>query len=224
MRTAGEAGTNDGHTPDEVGGPEAQAAITRAADAIRRADALLVAAGAGMGVDSGLPDFRGPEGFWRAYPPYRALGLRFEQMASPHTFARDAHLAWGFYGHRLNLYRWRGDLGIADLEPIFLEALEQHRIVGEAIDQPLGIVEPVGTDDQLPADEALLQAMRILGSSFRLLIAGHGEAEYVRSLQRKSAGLQVEFRGVVAAPEFICCFATMLITIARPIIIGKYRR
>lgn len=84
---------------------ECRDAISRAADAVRRADALLITAGAGMGVDSGLPDFRGPEGFWRAYPPYRALGLRFEQMASPATFHRDPHLGWGFYGHRLNLYR-----------------------------------------------------------------------------------------------------------------------
>jgi NAD-dependent SIR2 family protein deacetylase len=35
----------------------------------RAAEALLVASGAGMGVDSGLPDFRGDAGFWRAYPP-----------------------------------------------------------------------------------------------------------------------------------------------------------
>ncbi|MCU1661823.1 MAG: Silent information regulator protein Sir2 [Pseudonocardia sp.] len=62
-------------------------------------------AGAGMGVDSGLPDFRGPEGFWRAYPPYRALGLRFEEIADPVHFAADPELAWGFYGHRLGLYR-----------------------------------------------------------------------------------------------------------------------
>jgi NAD-dependent SIR2 family protein deacetylase len=66
---------------------------------------LIVAAGAGMGVDSGLPDFRGPEGFWRAYPPYRRLGLRFEELADPEHFDDDPDLAWGFYGHRLALYR-----------------------------------------------------------------------------------------------------------------------
>jgi len=72
---------------------------------IAGADALLVCAGAGMGVDSGLPDFRGPEGFWRAYPPYRRLGLRFEKLADPVHFDADPRLAWGFYGHRLGLYR-----------------------------------------------------------------------------------------------------------------------
>jgi len=77
----------------------------RAREAIDRADVLLIAAGAGMGVDSGLPDFRGPEGFWRAYPAFEKLGLRFEQIANPRWFVHDPHLAWGFYGHRLNLYR-----------------------------------------------------------------------------------------------------------------------
>ncbi|MCU0242703.1 MAG: NAD-dependent protein deacetylase [Vicinamibacteria bacterium] len=79
--------------------------IAAAATAIAKAEALLITAGAGMGVDSGLPDFRGPEGFWRAYPPYRQLGLRFEELANPTWFERDPCLAWGFYGHRLNLYR-----------------------------------------------------------------------------------------------------------------------
>ncbi len=79
--------------------------IAEAADAIRAADALLLTAGAGMGVDSGLPDFRGPEGFWNAYPPYRHLGLDFMDLANPRWFAEDPELAWGFYGHRLMLYR-----------------------------------------------------------------------------------------------------------------------
>ena len=58
-----------------------------------------------MGVDSGLPDFRGPKGFWRAYPMYEQLGLHFEEAANPRHFHDDPGFAWGFYGHRLNLYR-----------------------------------------------------------------------------------------------------------------------
>lgn len=77
--------------------------ITAAADAIRSADGLLIGAGAGMGVDSGLPDFRGPEGFWKAYPVFR--GREFAELSTPHWFRTDPTLAWGFFGHRLNLYR-----------------------------------------------------------------------------------------------------------------------
>ncbi|WP_165072620.1 SIR2 family NAD-dependent protein deacylase [Paludisphaera rhizosphaerae] len=79
--------------------------IALAAEVLAAADALLITAGAGMGVDSGLPDFRGREGFWRAYPPYAKLGLDFAQLASPRWFREDPTLAWGFYGHRLGLYR-----------------------------------------------------------------------------------------------------------------------
>ncbi|MET8756390.1 Sir2 family NAD-dependent protein deacetylase [Lentzea sp. NPDC004782] len=80
-------------------------AYDRAAELIAGADAVLVCAGAGIGVDSGLPDFRGTEGFWRAYPPYERLGLKFEEIADPAHFVDDPALAWGFYGHRLGLYR-----------------------------------------------------------------------------------------------------------------------
>ncbi len=79
--------------------------IERAARAVSEADALLVCAGAGMGVDSGLPDFRGDTGFWKAYPPFARLGLGFVDLANPEWFDKDPELAWGFYGHRLNLYR-----------------------------------------------------------------------------------------------------------------------
>ncbi|RME93528.1 MAG: NAD-dependent deacetylase [Candidatus Hydrogenedentota bacterium] len=72
---------------------------------LQQADSLILLAGAGMGVDSGLPDFRGKEGFWRAYPPFAKLGLRFEELANPRWFYEDPYLAWGFYGHRFNLYK-----------------------------------------------------------------------------------------------------------------------
>jgi NAD-dependent SIR2 family protein deacetylase len=79
--------------------------LRAAVEAIASADAMLIGAGAGMGVDSGLPDFRGNVGFWVAYPPYAQLGLDFVALANPHWFDNDPELAWGFYGHRLNLYR-----------------------------------------------------------------------------------------------------------------------
>lgn len=79
--------------------------LARIAQWFREANGLIVAAGAGMGVDSGLPDFRGSEGFWRAYPALGRARLNFEEIANPAAFARDPALAWGFYGHRLALYR-----------------------------------------------------------------------------------------------------------------------
>jgi NAD-dependent SIR2 family protein deacetylase len=83
----------------------AQNAALRAAEYINDADALVVAAGAGIGVDSGLPDFRGEDGFWKAYPALGRAHTRFAAIASPDAFQTVPLLAWGFYGHRLALYR-----------------------------------------------------------------------------------------------------------------------
>ena len=41
--------------------------IAKAKNFWNSAEAILIGAGAGMGVDSGLPDFRGKHGFWKAY-------------------------------------------------------------------------------------------------------------------------------------------------------------
>jgi len=82
-----------------------KAFLERAATLIATADGLIIGAGAGMGVDSGLPDFRGEHGFWNAYPALGRARLHFTDIANPQAFVKDPHLAWGFYGHRLNLYR-----------------------------------------------------------------------------------------------------------------------
>ena len=76
-----------------------------AADIVSRGETFIITAGAGMGVDSGLPDFRGDRGFWQAYPPYARLGMSFADCADPRHFDRDPAFGWGFYGHRTNLYR-----------------------------------------------------------------------------------------------------------------------
>jgi NAD-dependent SIR2 family protein deacetylase len=84
---------------------EQHQAVEQAVAWLREADGLLVTAGAGIGVDSGLPDFRGNEGLWRAYPALGAARIGFEAIANPASFADDPALAWGVYGHRLKLYR-----------------------------------------------------------------------------------------------------------------------
>ena len=93
---------------DKNGNPvtaDVQDAIEIAARTIESADALIIMAGAGLGVDSGFPDYRGNEGLWRAYPPLKHLGISFEEMANPKWFEKEPKLAWGFYGHRQKLYR-----------------------------------------------------------------------------------------------------------------------
>jgi NAD-dependent SIR2 family protein deacetylase len=80
-------------------------ACQAAARSLAEADGLMITAGAGMGVDSGLPDFRGDQGFWKAYPMLGELGISFAEMANPRHFASDPALGWGFYGHRLQRYR-----------------------------------------------------------------------------------------------------------------------
>ena len=85
--------------------PELQASIEQAAQWVAEAPAILITAGAGMGVDSGLPDFRGPQGLWKAYPALGKNNWNFREVASPQAFRLNPGLAWGFYAHRLQTYR-----------------------------------------------------------------------------------------------------------------------
>jgi NAD-dependent SIR2 family protein deacetylase len=72
-----------------------QADISAAADILANAEAVLVIAGAGFGVDSGLPDYRGPAGFWKAYPALANAGISMEHMSSTQWFLEDPCQAWG---------------------------------------------------------------------------------------------------------------------------------
>lgn len=111
-------------------------AIARAARCIADADAILVTAGAGMGVDSGLPDFRGPEGFWKAYPALGRHRLAFTDIACPAAFGNVPRLAWGFYGHRLKLYReTRPHEGFAVLQRLAYSKPKGLRVFTSNVDE-----------------------------------------------------------------------------------------
>ena len=78
----------------------------RCAELIRNAKYLIITAGAGMGVDSGLPDFRGKNGMWNMDGGILIDGKswKFEDLANPEAILSTPELAWGFYGWRYNTY------------------------------------------------------------------------------------------------------------------------
>jgi NAD-dependent deacetylase len=53
---------------------------------------ILVITGAGVSAESGIPTFRGKEGYWRKLDPAK--------LATPEAFARDPELVWVWYRER----------------------------------------------------------------------------------------------------------------------------
>ncbi len=61
---------------------------------------ILVLTGAGISAESGIPTFRGPEGFWTV----GSRNFMPEEMARARTFARMPEEVWRWYLHRLVRY------------------------------------------------------------------------------------------------------------------------
>jgi NAD-dependent deacetylase len=82
--------------------------------ALQRADSVFVLTGAGMSAESGLPTFRGVNGYWGKH--------RVEDLASPQGFARDPRTVWRWYNERILAYRDAqpnaGHYALANLETI----------------------------------------------------------------------------------------------------------
>src|SRR5207248_1859323 len=65
-----------------------QAPLQRAFSRMR----VLVITGAGVSAESGIPTFRGKDGYWRKLDPIK--------LATPEAFARDPELVWQWYRER----------------------------------------------------------------------------------------------------------------------------
>jgi NAD-dependent deacetylase len=58
---------------------------------------VLVITGAGVSAESGIPTFRGKDGYWRNLDPMK--------LATPEAFARDPELVWQWYRERRHRIR-----------------------------------------------------------------------------------------------------------------------
>lgn len=66
----------------------------QAAQALRRAKYAVASTGAGISVESGIPDFRSPGGIWSKYPP--------DQYASIDAFLANPAKVWRFWNELAN--------------------------------------------------------------------------------------------------------------------------
>lgn len=76
-------------------------AVKHAAELVRSADAILIAAGAGMSVDSGLPAFRSYGGLWTTLMPTGIGEHQIGSLTRGDCFTRQPEQAWAFYGRAL---------------------------------------------------------------------------------------------------------------------------
>lgn len=72
--------------------------LSQARAALAQAKSVTVLTGAGVSAESGLPTFRGPDGYWR--------GVSATELASPQGFANNPHQVWEWYNLRRNAL-WR---------------------------------------------------------------------------------------------------------------------
>ncbi|MEJ2109855.1 MAG: NAD-dependent deacylase [Acidobacteriota bacterium] len=70
-------------------------AVSQLAQRIEKAKTITVITGAGISAASGVPTFRGKEGFWKSYSP--------QDLATPEAFEKDPKLVWEWYDWRRGL-------------------------------------------------------------------------------------------------------------------------
>jgi NAD-dependent deacetylase len=71
--------------------------LRQAREIVSQARSVTVLTGAGVSAESGIPTFRGPDGYWQ--------GLSIMDLASPQGFDRDPHKVWEWYNLRRQALR-----------------------------------------------------------------------------------------------------------------------
>lgn len=79
--------------------------IKETAKLIRDADAIAIFAGAGMGVDSGLEQYRGKDGLWTQSMILNNKAVNYGELMTPAAFRDEPEAAWGLIAYRIEKYR-----------------------------------------------------------------------------------------------------------------------
>ena len=82
---------------------------------LQKAKSIGVLTGAGISAESGVPTFRGKDGWWKKHPP--------EELATYNAFMKNPGLVWEWYNYRkkliLGIEPNAGHFAIADMEKLY---------------------------------------------------------------------------------------------------------
>jgi NAD-dependent deacetylase len=139
---------------------------------VREARRIVVLTGAGISTDSGIPDFRGPQGVWTKNP-------LAEKMSNIHYYLADPEVRKASWQNRLSSPAWSakpnaGHLALAELE----KRGKLHALITQNIDEL----------HQLAGNSAAL-VIEVHGSMRRFMCWGCGmRGPMQRVLERVRAG------------------------------------
>jgi NAD-dependent deacetylase len=122
------------------GPPPHDPELDAAAAAVRAADRVVVLSGAGISTDSGIPDFRGPNGLWTKNPAA-------EKASNIQHYVSDPEVRRAAWLHRLDAPMWtaepnRGHHAIVELDRRGV----LHALVTQNIDE---LHQAAGVDPEL---------------------------------------------------------------------------
>jgi NAD-dependent deacetylase len=111
--------------------------LERARSILARSEQVVVLTGAGISTDSGIPDFRGPNGVWTKDPAA-------EKMATLQTYVADPDVRRRAWRHRLDSPTWEAEPNAGHLALVNLEQRGVlHTLVTQNVD---GLHQAAGSD------------------------------------------------------------------------------
>jgi len=121
--------------------------MSRLAQLLRERQPCVVLTGAGISTESGIPDFRSPNGIWAQYDPM--------EYATIDAFRRDPEKVWEFYALRLGV--------LAEAEPnaghLALAELERRGLVRAIVTQNIdGLHQRAGSQDVIEVHGSIRRA------------------------------------------------------------------